>query len=135
LNIVEGNNVDDFVKSRKTPFFVILAEAGIQSFQIVTDCLNSGYRIESGTSFTGVMTFYDFINVVTLCLSGRKRQSETVIISINYSLQKEKRDRILLLEKSSFFKKLYIWKPAHCKTQYVVCQEKFSLLKKNYDQG
>jgi len=57
-------NPDDFVKSRKTPFFVIPAEAGTQSFQMVTDGLDSGYRIESGTSFTGVTTFYEFINPV-----------------------------------------------------------------------
>ena len=56
-------NIDDFVKSRKTPFFVIPAEAGIQSFQMVTDGLDSGYRIESGTSFAGVTTFYEFINI------------------------------------------------------------------------
>ena len=35
---------DGFVKSRKTPFFVIPAEAGIQSFQMVTDDLNSGFH-------------------------------------------------------------------------------------------
>ena len=28
---------------------------------MVTDSLDSGYRIESGTSFTGVTTFYEFI--------------------------------------------------------------------------
>jgi len=37
-------NYDDFVKSRKTPFFVIPAEAGIQSFQVVTDGLDSGFH-------------------------------------------------------------------------------------------
>jgi len=58
---VQGSGFDDFVKSRKTLFFVIPAKAGIQSFQMVTDGLDSGYRIESGTSFTGVTTFYEFI--------------------------------------------------------------------------
>jgi hypothetical protein len=29
---------------------------------MITDGLDSGYRIESGTSFTGVTTFYEFIN-------------------------------------------------------------------------
>ena len=36
--------LDELVKSRKTPFFVIPAEAGIQSFQIVTDGLDSGFH-------------------------------------------------------------------------------------------
>jgi len=35
---------DGFVKSRKTPFFVIPAEAGIQSFQMVKDDLDSGFH-------------------------------------------------------------------------------------------
>ena len=39
---------DDFVKSRKTPFFVIPAEAGIQSFQMVTDGLDSGFHRSDG---------------------------------------------------------------------------------------
>ena len=42
------NNIDDFVKSRKTPFFVIPAEAGIQSFQTVTDGLDSGFHRSDG---------------------------------------------------------------------------------------
>jgi len=33
--------VDDFVKNRKTPSFVIPAEAGIQSFQTVAGNLDS----------------------------------------------------------------------------------------------
>ena len=37
-------NSDGFVKSRKTPFFVVPAEAGIQSFQMVTDGLDSGFH-------------------------------------------------------------------------------------------
>jgi len=37
-------NLDGFVKSRKTPFTVIPAEAGIQSFQMVTDALDSGFH-------------------------------------------------------------------------------------------
>ena len=45
-------NIDDFLKSRKTPFFVIPAPpsgreqtaAGIQSFQMVTDGLDSGFH-------------------------------------------------------------------------------------------
>jgi hypothetical protein len=32
---------------------------------MVTDCLDSGYRIESGTSFTGVTTFYEFIKFIS----------------------------------------------------------------------
>jgi len=36
--------VDDFVKSRKTPFFVILAKAGIQSIQGLTKALDSGFH-------------------------------------------------------------------------------------------
>ena len=45
----------------KTTISVIPAEAGIQSFQELTKTLDSGYRIESGTSFTGVTTFYESI--------------------------------------------------------------------------
>ena len=36
--------VDGLVKSRKTPFSVIPAKAGIQSFQIVADHLDSGFH-------------------------------------------------------------------------------------------
>ena len=35
---------DDFVKSRKTPFFVIPAKAGIQSIQGLTKALDSGFH-------------------------------------------------------------------------------------------
>jgi len=37
-------NSDGFVKSRKTPFFVIPAQAGIQFFQLVTEFLDSGFH-------------------------------------------------------------------------------------------
>jgi hypothetical protein len=37
-------NFDDFVKSRKTPFFVIPAKAGIQSIQGLTKALDSGFH-------------------------------------------------------------------------------------------
>ena len=40
----QESNSDDFVKSRETPFSVIPAEAGIQSFQIVINCLDSGFH-------------------------------------------------------------------------------------------
>jgi hypothetical protein len=36
--------VDELVKSRKTPFFVIPAKAGIQFFQLVTEFLDSGFH-------------------------------------------------------------------------------------------
>jgi len=35
---------NNFVEIRKTPFFVIPAEAGIQSFEMVTDSLDSGFH-------------------------------------------------------------------------------------------
>jgi hypothetical protein len=48
------NNFDAFVKSPKSPFFVIPAKAGIQCFHRVT---------KSWTPFfNGVTTFYEFIN-------------------------------------------------------------------------
>jgi len=37
-------NLDELVKSRKTPFFVIPAKAGIQFFQLVTEFLDSGFH-------------------------------------------------------------------------------------------
>ena len=37
-------NNDDFVKSLKMRFFVIPAKAGIQSFQIVINSLDSGFH-------------------------------------------------------------------------------------------
>jgi len=37
-------NNDGLVKSRKTPFFVIPAEAGIQSIQVLTKPLDSGFH-------------------------------------------------------------------------------------------
>ena len=37
-------NLDKLVKSRKTPFFVIPAKAGIQFFQLVTEFLDSGFH-------------------------------------------------------------------------------------------
>jgi len=39
-----GINTDELVKSRKTPFFVISAKAGIQFFQLVTEFLDSGFH-------------------------------------------------------------------------------------------
>jgi len=36
--------IDALVKSRKTPFPVIPAEAGIQSFQVIADHLDSGFH-------------------------------------------------------------------------------------------
>jgi hypothetical protein len=36
--------VDELVKNRKTPFFVIPANAGIQFFQSVTEFLDSGFH-------------------------------------------------------------------------------------------
>ena len=36
--------VDELVKSRETPFFVIPAKAGIQFFQLVTEFLDSGFH-------------------------------------------------------------------------------------------
>ena len=35
---------DEFVKSRKIPFSVIPAKAGIQFFQVVTEHLDSGFH-------------------------------------------------------------------------------------------
>jgi hypothetical protein len=37
-------SIDELVKSRKTPFFVIPAKAGIQFFQLVTEFLDSGFH-------------------------------------------------------------------------------------------
>jgi hypothetical protein len=37
--------VDELVKSRKIPFSVIPAKAGIQSFQVVADHLDSGFHL------------------------------------------------------------------------------------------
>ena len=37
-------NIDELVKSRKTPFFVIPAKAGIQFFQLVKEFLDSGFH-------------------------------------------------------------------------------------------
>jgi hypothetical protein len=36
--------IDELVKSRKTPFFVIPAKAGIQFFQVVAEFLDSGFH-------------------------------------------------------------------------------------------
>ena len=37
-------NSDGFVKSQEFAFSVIPAKAGIQSFQLVTECLDSGFH-------------------------------------------------------------------------------------------
>ncbi len=37
-------NIDEIVKSRKTPLFVIPAKAGIQFIQLVTKALDSGFH-------------------------------------------------------------------------------------------
>ena len=55
-------NLDELVKSRKTSFFVIPAKAGIQFIQLLTKALDSGLSA-TGTVFTGVTTFYEFINL------------------------------------------------------------------------
>ena len=38
------DNIDEIVKNRKTPFFVIPSKAGIQFFQLVTEFLDSGFH-------------------------------------------------------------------------------------------
>jgi len=48
-------NIDGLVKSIKRLFFVIPAQAGIQSFQVV--------RILWIPVFTGMTTFFDFPNI------------------------------------------------------------------------
>ena len=40
----QTSNTDELVKSRKTPFFVIPAKAGIQFFQLVAEFLDSGFH-------------------------------------------------------------------------------------------
>ena len=42
--IISNNKADELVKSRKTPFFVIPAKAGIQFFQLVAEFLDSGFH-------------------------------------------------------------------------------------------
>jgi len=37
-------HIDELVKSRKTPFFVIPAKAGIQFFQLFTEFPDSGFH-------------------------------------------------------------------------------------------
>jgi hypothetical protein len=39
-----GIKLDELVKSRKTPFFVIPAKAGIQFFQLVTEFMDSDFH-------------------------------------------------------------------------------------------
>jgi hypothetical protein len=41
---IGDTKIDEIVKSRKTPFFVIPAKAGIQFFQLVTEFLDSGFH-------------------------------------------------------------------------------------------
>ena len=55
--------VDDFVKSLKIPFSVIPAKAGIQSFQVVINSLDSGACPGPDPGFTGVTTFYETFKV------------------------------------------------------------------------
>jgi hypothetical protein len=43
-NSQESLKNDGLVKSRKAPFFVIPAEAGIRSIQAVTEALDSGFH-------------------------------------------------------------------------------------------
>jgi hypothetical protein len=50
-----GSTVQAFVKSPKIPLFVILAKAGIQSFQVVADLWTP--------VFTGVTSFYETVRV------------------------------------------------------------------------
>ncbi len=44
LDFFDSPCSDDFVKSRKTPFFVIPAKAGIQSIQGLMKALDSGFH-------------------------------------------------------------------------------------------
>ena len=43
-NLVDLIMLDGVVKSRKIPLFVIPAKAGIQLYQMVTPCLDSGFH-------------------------------------------------------------------------------------------
>ena len=54
--------LDKLVKSPKIPFSVIPAKAGIQFIQLLTKALDSGLSA-TGTVFTGVTTFYEFIKL------------------------------------------------------------------------
>jgi len=55
--------MDGLVKSRKVPFFVIPAKAGIQSIKVLIKVLDSGACPGPDPGFTGVTTFYEFVNM------------------------------------------------------------------------
>ncbi|OEU52070.1 MAG: hypothetical protein BA861_05535 [Desulfobacterales bacterium S3730MH5] len=44
IGSLDVSGFDELVKSRKTPFFVIPAKAGIQFFQLVVEFLDSGFH-------------------------------------------------------------------------------------------
>jgi len=66
--------IDGFVKSRKTPFFVIPAEAGIQPFQMVTDGLGSGFHRSDDFLRIYHYWFWDFKLQIIFHLTGVQKR-------------------------------------------------------------
>jgi hypothetical protein len=64
--IIFLSNFDELVKSRKTPFFVIPAKAGIQFFQLVTEFLDSGFHRSDD-----FLRNHQFSSVHNLSITGR----------------------------------------------------------------
>ena len=58
------SRIDAFVKSQEFAFSVIPAKAGIQSFQLVTECLDSGFH--RSDVFKRFSTFYEIIKVLNV---------------------------------------------------------------------
>ena len=66
--------VDELVKSRKLPFSVIPAKAGIQSFQPVTENLDSGFH--RSDDFLRDHHYWLFLNIGPVRLSIKYLQSK-----------------------------------------------------------
>jgi hypothetical protein len=63
-NIFSAVNIDEFVKSRKTSFFVIPAKAGIQYFQIVVTIMDSGFHRSDDF-------YFDYVSEIWLVQNGK----------------------------------------------------------------
>jgi len=70
LTKIKLPGIDGLVKSLKISFSVIPAKAGIQSFQIVINSLDSGFHLSARHRQAGETTFYEAIGIDLFHFSG-----------------------------------------------------------------
>jgi hypothetical protein len=80
-------NLDGLAKGQKTPFFVIPAKAGIQKKQAVKNLLDPGACPGPYPGFSGVTTFYEAVNLLTVHVLLRLRPPAFAWVAMTAVLQ------------------------------------------------